>query len=72
MFYKAIVKGKRPLWAASEHVIQSTTSAAANTSSAIFSRVFGERRSLYLAQSVLVSRDALSGGAFRRLQEIPF
>lgn len=43
MFYKAIIKGKRPLQAAS-HVISSTTTAAANTSSALFSRVFVKRR----------------------------
>ncbi|KAF9221233.1 phosphatidylserine decarboxylase [Gyrodon lividus] len=43
MLYKAIVKGKRPLQAAS-HAISSTTTAAANTSSAIFSRVFVKRR----------------------------
>lgn len=39
MLYKAIVKGKRPLQAAS-HVITST----ANSSSALFSRVFVKRR----------------------------
>lgn len=39
MFYKAIVKGKRPLQAAS-HAITST----ANSSSALFSRVFVKRR----------------------------
>ncbi|KIK91869.1 hypothetical protein PAXRUDRAFT_795623 [Paxillus rubicundulus Ve08.2h10] len=43
MLYKAIVTGKRPLQAASR-AISSTTSAAANTSSAIFSRVFVKRR----------------------------
>lgn len=43
MLYKAIIQSKRPLQAAS-HVISSTTTAAANTSSAIFSRVFVKRR----------------------------
>ncbi|KAH0838833.1 phosphatidylserine decarboxylase-domain-containing protein [Lanmaoa asiatica] len=43
MLYKAIIKGKRPLQLAS-HVISSTTTAAAKTSSAIFSRVFVKRR----------------------------
>ncbi|KIN95003.1 hypothetical protein M404DRAFT_167021 [Pisolithus tinctorius Marx 270] len=60
MFYKAIVKGKRPLQAAS-HVIQSTTSAAANTSSAIFSRVFVKRR-ISLSGTVR----SIKGSAFRR------
>ncbi|KAI6105112.1 phosphatidylserine decarboxylase-domain-containing protein [Pisolithus croceorrhizus] len=60
MFYKAIVKGKRPLQAAS-HVIQSTTSAAANTSSAIFSRVFVKRR-ISLSGTVR----SFKGSAFRR------
>ncbi|KAG6334912.1 hypothetical protein ID866_4173 [Astraeus odoratus] len=60
MFYKAIVKGKKPLQAAS-HVIQSTTSAAANTSSAIFSRVFVKRR-ISLSGTVR----SIKGSAFRR------
>ncbi|KAI5985073.1 phosphatidylserine decarboxylase-domain-containing protein [Pisolithus albus] len=60
MFYKAIIKGKRPLQAAS-HVIQSTTNAAANTSSAIFSRVFVKRR-ISLSGTVR----SFKGSAFRR------
>lgn len=43
MLYKVITKGKLPFQVAS-HVISSTTSAAANTSSAIFSRVFVKKR----------------------------
>ncbi|KIJ58765.1 hypothetical protein HYDPIDRAFT_102005 [Hydnomerulius pinastri MD-312] len=60
MLYKAIVKGKRPLQAAS-HAISSTTSAAANTSSAIFSRVFVKRR-ISLSGTVR----SFKRGAFRR------
>ncbi|KAF8833900.1 phosphatidylserine decarboxylase [Paxillus ammoniavirescens] len=60
MLYKAIVKGKRPLQAAS-HAISSTTSAAANTSSAIFSRVFVKRR-ISLSGTVR----SLNRSAFRR------
>ncbi|KAI9572534.1 phosphatidylserine decarboxylase [Boletus coccyginus] len=43
MLYKVISKGKKPFLAAS-HVLSSTTTAAANTSSAIFSRVFVKKR----------------------------
>ncbi|KIM51563.1 hypothetical protein SCLCIDRAFT_143017 [Scleroderma citrinum Foug A] len=60
MFYKAIVKGKKPLQAAS-HVIQSTTSAAANKSSSIFSRVFVKRR-ISLSGTVR----SIKGSALRR------
>ncbi|KAG1857046.1 phosphatidylserine decarboxylase-domain-containing protein [Suillus subluteus] len=48
MFYKAIVKGKRPLQAAS-HAITST----ANSSSALFSRVFVKRTVRTLKQGAL-------------------
>lgn len=60
MLYKALVKSKRPLQAAS-HVISSTTSAAANKSSAILSRVFVKRR-ISLSGTVR----SLKKGAFRR------
>jgi phosphatidylserine decarboxylase len=60
MLYKVISKGKRPFQAAS-HVISSTTTAAANTSSAIFSRVFVKKR-ISLSGTVR----SLNRSAFRR------
>lgn len=60
MLYKSFIKAKGPLQVAS-HVISSTTSAAANTSSAIFSRVFVKRR-ISLSGTVR----SLNKSAFRR------
>ncbi|KAF8139608.1 phosphatidylserine decarboxylase-domain-containing protein [Boletus edulis] len=60
MLYKVITKGKRPFQVAS-HVISSTTTAAANRSSAIFSRMFVKRR-ISLSGTVR----SLNKSAFRR------
>ncbi|EGN94175.1 hypothetical protein SERLA73DRAFT_115101 [Serpula lacrymans var. lacrymans S7.3] len=57
MFYKAIVKGKKPLQAAS-HAISSTTTAAASSSSALFSRVFVKHRISFSGTVRSFKRDA--------------